>query len=358
LADANKTEKPTQRRRQKARDKGQVARTRDLSSILGLTAAVAVLGWQASSAATEWRGLLGSSLDMSVHDGILPNSAVLFWAQWEVVRWAFPAMLAALAVSALAGVAQGGLVFAPEALAPSLERLSPATRLQQMFSIASINGLVKSIPTVVCMIYIAVAAFKDHWAQVIRTSNVTLASSTRLTLAIAFDIGWKSVVALVALAGVDYLLTWRKQESDLKMSREELREDLKETEGHPTIKGRIRRLQRQAKRRQTIAETKTATVVVTNPTHFAVALRYQPDMPAPVVVAKGRDKLAEEMKGIARWSGIPIMENPPLAQALFRAVEVGQEIPAKLYAAVAEILAVVYRAQTRARQTLNPRLKQ
>ena len=356
MADGSKTEKPTPRRRQKAREKGQVARTRDLSGILGLAAAVAVFSWQASNAASEWRGFLGSSLDVSLNDVITPNSAILFWARWEILRWAFPAMMAGFVVSALAGVAQGGLVLAPEALIPSIEHLSPAKRLQQMFSLASLNGLLKSVPTVVCLLYIAAAAFLRHWGEIVQTSNAPLGSTARLTISIAFEIGWKSTLALIVLAAIDYLLTWRKQEGDLKMSREELREELKETEGNPAIKGRIRRLQRQA-RRHTIAETKTATVLVTNPTHFAVALRYQSDMPAPVVVAKGRDRLAEEMKKIARWSGIPIMENPPLAQALYRVVDVGQEIPAKLYAAVAEILAVVYRAQAQARQNLRPPLK-
>jgi flagellar biosynthesis protein FlhB len=163
-------------------------------------------------------------------------------------------------------------------------------------------------------------------------------------------VGWKSALILLAWSGIDYLLAWQKMEGDLRMSRQEVREDVKETEGSPETKARIRRIQRSLRRQQLLRATETATVVVTNPTHFAVALRYELDMESPVVVSKGRDLLAQRIKEAARWQGIPIIENPPLAQALYRAVEVGQTIPAKLYAAVAEILVLVYQAQAKVRQ--------
>jgi flagellar biosynthetic protein FlhB len=149
---------------------------------------------------------------------------------------------------------------------------------------------------------------------------------------------------------VDYLLVWQKLEGDLKMSRQDMKDEHKQSEGNPAIKGRIRRLQRSMRRRQMLRDTEKASVVITNPTHFAIALRYEMAMEAPIVIAKGRDHLAQEIKEVARWHGIPVLENPPLAQALYRTVEVGRPIPAALYAAVAEILAFVFRAQARARQ--------
>jgi flagellar biosynthesis protein FlhB len=132
------------------------------------------------------------------------------------------------------------------------------------------------------------------------------------------------------------------------MSRQELMDEFKETEGNPATKGRIRRLQRQARRRRMLEDTKRAVVVITNPTEYAIALEYSPAFPAPVVVAKGRNILAAQIKEIARWQGIPMVENPPLAHALYRSVDVGQTIPPKLYAVIAEVLAAVYRAQARA----------
>ena len=354
MADSNKTEKPTARRRRKAREQGQVARTRELSSIFALIAAIGVFSWQSSGVALEWRGFLQSTFNMAVNDSLNPSSPVLFWTHWETLRWMFPTICAAWVAAVVISLMQGGLVFAPEAIVPKPERLSPANKLQQMFSISSLSGLLKAVPPLVCILYLTYGVFTRHWPEIVQASNADLASSVRLTLALILEIGWKSLAVLMILAGVDYLITWRKHETDLRMSREELREEHKETEGNPAIKARIRRLQRQVQRRQMLIDAETATVVVTNPTHFAVALKYEPHMEAPIVVAKGRDQLAQEIKDVARWSNVPILENPPLAQALFRFAGVGQQIPAKLYAAVAEILAFVYRAQQRARQNMRP----
>ncbi len=148
---------------------------------------------------------------------------------------------------------------------------------------------------------------------------------------------------------MDYLLLWWKSEGDLKMSRQDLQDELKQTEGNPASKARIRRLQRQSRRKQMLKAAETATVVITNPTHYAVALRYEPNMAAPIVVAKGLDILAAKIKEIAWKLDIPVMENRPLAQALYKSVEVGDPIPSALYHAVAEILVLIYKAQAEVR---------
>jgi flagellar biosynthesis protein FlhB len=152
-------------------------------------------------------------------------------------------------------------------------------------------------------------------------------------------------------SAVDYLIIRQKLEGQLKMSREEIREEMKQTEGNPQIKGRIRRLQRGVRRSRMLRDVAKATVVVVNPTHFAVAIEYRPDMAAPVVLAKGLNSLALQIKQAAIWNNVPVLENPPLAHALYRAVDIGQQIPPKLYTAVAEILAFVYRMQNRARHS-------
>jgi flagellar biosynthetic protein FlhB len=157
-------------------------------------------------------------------------------------------------------------------------------------------------------------------------------------------------LVLLVWAGVDYLLLWFKHEGELKMSRQEIREELKESDGNPANKSRIRRVQRQNRRRQMIRAAETATVVITNPTHYAVALRYDQDTTAPIVVAKGLDLLAEKIKQIARDRDIPMMENRSLAQALYKGTEVGDVIPSALYHAVAEVLVLVYRAQAEVRE--------
>jgi flagellar biosynthetic protein FlhB len=179
------------------------------------------------------------------------------------------------------------------------------------------------------------------------------ARSSRGTLGFAgariFEVAWKAALVLLIWSFLDYMFERQHLSSELMMSRQEVKDEYKDTEGNPIIKGRIRRIQRQVRRRQMLEATKRANVVITNPTEYAIALEYRPDMPAPVVVAKGRNLFAAQIKEIARWQGIPMVENPPLAHVLYRTVEVGQSIPAKLYAAIAEILAAVYRAEARAR---------
>ncbi len=280
----------------------------------------------------------------------MPTNSLLIWSGWTVVRCAAPIMATAWTLSVLGGVVQGGLVFAPEALAPNPERLSPAQKLGQIFSLTGLSGLLKSLLPFAAIVYFGVTTLQKHLATFMLASNGSLGTSTRFLLAVAFEVTWKSCLILLLWAAVDYFLTWRKSESDLKMTKEEMRQEMKDTDGNPQIKGRIRRLQRQMRRKHMLRETEKATVVVTNPTHFAVALLYEMDMEAPIVLAKGRNLLAQKMKEIARWKEIPVLENPPLAQALYKTVEVGQGIPAKLYTAVAEVLAFVYRAQAQVRQ--------
>ena len=154
---------------------------------------------------------------------------------------------------------------------------------------------------------------------------------------------------LLVWAGVDYLLIWWKNEGDMKMSRQDIRDEMRQTEGNPESKARVRRIQRQSRRRQMLKAAETATVVITNPTHYAVALRYEVNMKAPIVVAKGLDILAAKIKEVAWRLDIPLIENRPLAQALYKTVEVGDPIPSALYHAVAEILVLIYKAQTEVR---------
>ena len=350
MADSSKTEKPTPQKRKKAREKGQVARSRELSNALAWSGGLALLAWQIPDAARQWRGLLQSELDVAVREPLTPGGPVLFWSAVGVLRWIVPILATAWVLALAGGVAQGGLVFAGEALTFKPERLNPAEKLKQMFSLSSLSTVLKSLLPFGVIIWIAVSTFTKYWQSVVQASDLGVRPFAGFLLGVMWELCWKSGLVLLCWSGVDYFLQRQKVESDLKMSRQELKDEAKQTEGNPAVKGRIRRLQRQMRRRQMLKDTETASVVITNPTHFAVALRYEMDMDAPIVVAKGKDFLAQEIKEVARWHGIAVLENPPLAQALYKTVEVGSAIPASLYAAVAEILAFVFRAQARARQ--------
>jgi flagellar biosynthetic protein FlhB len=350
MADSSKTEKATPQRRKKAREQGQVARTRELSNALAWGGALALVAWQVPDVERQWRGLLQNSLDLSIQESVTAGGPILFWSACAALRWIVPIVITAWVLSVSGGLAQGGLVIAPEALALKPERMNPAGKLQQMFSLAGLSGILKSLLPFGIIVWIGVSTISKHWGSVIHASELGVRAFASFLVTVMGELVWKSGLVLVGWAGVDYLLVWQKHESDLKMSRQDMKDEAKQTEGNPAIKGRIRRLQRSLRRRQMLRDTEKASVVITNPTHFAVALRYDVEMAAPIVVAKGRDFLAQEIKEVARWHGIPILENRPLAQALYKTVEVGQPIPGALYAAVAEILAFVFRAQARARQ--------
>jgi flagellar biosynthesis protein FlhB len=350
MADSSKTEKATPQKRKKAREQGQVARSRELSNALAWGGALALVAWQVPNIARQWRGLLQNTLDLSVDQSLTPGGPLFFWVGCGVLRWVVPVVVTAWVLSVAGGLAQGGLLFAPEALQFKPERMNPAGKLKQMFSLAGLSGILKSLLPFGAIVWIGISTLSKHWETIVRASDLGVRTYAAFLVSVMGELVWKSGLVLLGWAGVDYLLIRQKHEGDLKMSRQDMKDEAKQTEGNPLIKVRIRRLQRSMRRRQMLRETEKASVVITNPTHFAIALRYEMAMEAPIVIAKGRDFLAQEIKEVARWHEIPILENPPLAQALYRTVEVGRPIPAALYAAVAEILAFVFRAQARARQ--------
>jgi flagellar biosynthesis protein FlhB len=352
MAEQGKTEKASPRRRQKAREQGQVARSRDLTAGLGAMTAVVCCAWQMPAFASAWRSLLRQGLEVAATH---PDQLVPKWHDaLPIFRGIALAGGLSWLVATAGGLAQGGLVFAPSALAPNWKRLDPATHVEQLFSLAALSRLLKSLLPTAVVVYIAIAGLARDWPRfpaLLHASRTTLPAFATGRM---YEVAWKGSLVLLVWAGADYFLERQRHENELKMSRQDQKDEFKEMEGNPANKQRIRRLQRQTRRRRMLKDVERAAVVITNPTEFAIALEYRMEMDAPVVVAKGRNLLAAQIKEIARWKGIPMIENPPLAHALYRAVEVGQAIPAKLYAVVAEILAAIWRAQTRATQTPNP----
>jgi flagellar biosynthetic protein FlhB len=239
-----------------------------------------------------------------------------------------------------AGVLQtGGIQFHPQVLGFKPDRINPLSNLKNLFSLRSAARLGKSMIPAGLLAVFAVQRLARQW-------DMPPFSSVRLVAlgGDVYDLLLAAAWLLFAWAAIDYLVEWRSREQRLRMSRQEQREEFKESEGNPQIRGRIRTLQRLARRRRMQADVAKAAVVVTNPTHYAVALDFDFEtMDAPKVLAKGRNLLAEEIREQARWAGVPILENPPLARSLYRSVEPGQPIPVDLYAAVASILAFLYR---------------
>jgi flagellar biosynthetic protein FlhB len=297
----------------------------------------------------EWRDFFSSVLTAAAHPQSTLDVGVLLGTGICTLKWWAPVAGLSWIVAVAAAVVQGGVVFAPAALSPQVQRFNPASNLRQLFNAANVSRLLKSLLPSAATVACALSILSRDWVLITHASRMTTGHFARTLGGAVFEIAWKSALVMVIWSGLDYLLQRRTFETNLRMSKQEVRDESKETEGNPVIRNRVRRLQRQMRRQRMMTDVPSATVVVTNPTHYAVALRYDMQMAAPVVVAKGRNRIAQQIKEVAQWHGIPLIENRPVAQALYRVAEVGSVIPAKLYVAVAEILAYVYKAQQQAK---------
>ena len=345
----DRTEKPTGRRLKKARKKGQVARSRDLGAAISLLAAVMVLGWTGTTMAQTLSGevrraLLRMGETPLVDIGPKEVSMLALQAAATLGVVCGPVALATVIAVIAVQAAQGGLLLATEALTFDLNRLNPATGLRRL-------GLTQGGLDTVKAVAISTAVIVLAW-QGITAVIATSSGLARLAPLTAAATGWNDSLALLrqlsilllVFAVADYgLQRWRFTKS-VRMTKQEVRDDTRLTEGSPEVKARLKRLQRDLLRRRMLSAVPKATVVITNPTEFAVALEYRRDvMAAPRVIAKGKGVLAVKIRELALAAGVPIVENVPLAQALYRGVEVGDSIPGELFGAVAEVLAYLIR---------------
>lgn len=339
-----RTEQATPHRREQARREGDILHSRELSAAAGTLAGVVFLGRLAGQMLDAWR---------SSFQGFLALSSPQSWESSQVL----PTMnrmrsltlvtltpvlivMASVAVSTLSvGLLQTGGVASIKSVGVRFDRVNPWTNLKGLFSLRAASRLGKSLIPAGLLAIFAVQRIA-HQGSIPALSTMRLSQLGWDVYGLLMTAAW----LLFAWAAIDYAAEWRSREARLRMSRDDLRQEFKETEGNPQIRSRIRGLQRQMRRRKVKADVAKAAVVLTNPTHFAVALGFDfTSMETPKVLAKGRNLLAEEIKSEARWAGVPILENPPLARSLYRSVEVGQAIPVNLYAAVAAILAFLYR---------------
>jgi flagellar biosynthetic protein FlhB len=345
-----RTEQATQHRRDKARREGDILHSRELSAAAGTLAGAIALGAVGARTLEAWRGTFAGFLNLGAAacwepSRIGPTLAGLRQLTMSVL--AAPALvMAAVAAGALAMALMqtGGVNFHVEAIAFKPDRINPVSNIKNLFSLRAAARLAKSLLPAALLAVFAVQ-------RIGRQLTIPPFSTARLEM-LGSDVYGLLLAAAWLLFGwsaIDFLVEWQSRESRLKMSKQDLRDEYKETEGSPQIRSRIRGLQRQMRRRRVKDDVSKAAVVLTNPTHYAIALGFDfTTMEAPKVLAKGRNLLAEEIKVEARWAGVPIVENPPLARSLYRSVEVGQPIPVDLYAAVAAILAYLYRQRVEA----------
>lgn len=345
MADPQRTEQPTQRRLEKARKEGQFPVSKEFVSGFVFLAFVWLIGNQSTNLLNGARHMMRDMINLAFHAELsLPNLSrwVLDWS-WRYFTHIFVAGLGL--TSAVLGIqlAKTGFALAPGKLTPDFARLNPVSRLGQL-PWQNLTAFFQSVVLLPLFAWILWALIAAHWQEFLVLPRMSLESGLGRVAGILSSLLWKAAIVLFVLGVIDLFRQRRRWMGQLRMTKQEVREEQKDVEGNPLIRMRIRRLQREALRRRMMEQVPKATAVIVNPTHFAVAIRYQPaSMAAPKVVAKGKNYLALRIRDLAIRSQVPVIENPPLAQALFRSAAVGQEIPAHLYQAVAEILAYIYR---------------
>jgi flagellar biosynthesis protein FlhB len=346
---SEKTEKASAKKLKDARKKGQVVRSRDLVVALTSLALTMVLTTVGGGMMARLGGRLLSGLARIGDRPLAPMNAAdittMVGGDFILVAVIVGPLLATAVVVTLGmNVAQSGWVFAPESLTPDFTKLSPAKGLKRLMPSQSPLDLVKMVIGVTVISVLALHIVREVILDSARVAWMAPADAALDGWSRLRSLLWLSGLWLAGLAGADFGLQYWRQRSSLKMTKQEVRDEGKSSEGSPEVKARVRKVQREMSRRRMLAAVKTATVVVTNPTHFAVALRYHRDtMAAPIVVAKGRDLMAERIKKVARENSVPTVENVSLAQALYKGAEIGDAIPGALFGAVAEVLAYLVR---------------
>jgi len=340
-----RTLEPSAKRLEDARREGQVPRSRDLAHLLLLGAAAALLFAMSGPLLDAGKRVIARGLTFDA--AAVADPARMTGRLGELFATAFlavsPVLLVLLVAAVAAPLAIGGFIFAPQLAAPKLERIDPLKGIGRLFSAPALVELAKVMLVALLLAAVGGTFVYSHLDEFAGLAHEALPSGLAHfggLLAAAFAL----MVAILALtSAIDVPFQIIHHRSKLKMTLEEVKKEAKETEGDPQIKGRIRQQQREMARRRMMSAVPKADVVVTNPTHFAVALKYlEGRHRAPVVVAKGADTIAEKIKELAREAGVPQLESPPLARALYKHAELGDEIPAALYTAVAQVLAYVF----------------
>lgn len=346
MAGEDKTEKATPKKRRDQRKEGNVLQSKEIvtaASVLGIFAVVRLL------AGFLMKNLLSFTARIYEQSGTYVVTADSFMSLvvdmiTVVVIVVAPVCAAAMLLGIIPTIAQTRGLFTMKAMKPKFSRLNPLEGIKKMFSLQSLVGIVKGLVEVIAIGVLVFNEISDRMPRILALVDAGVMQGIAFAAVSIYDLVMTICIVLVFVAAADFLFQWWQFEKKLKMSKQEVKDEFKQMEGDPQIKGKIKQRQREMAQSRMMQEVPTADVVIRNPTHYAVALRYDQDKNrAPQVIAKGKDLLALRIVKIAEENNVYCMENPPLARALYSQVDLGREIPYELYDAVAEVLTTVYR---------------
>jgi flagellar biosynthesis protein FlhB len=347
FASGEKTEKATPKKRQDARKKGQVLQSKELSTailLIFLFMGLKIFGSYMVREIKSYAKLI--FVQYPNMEGLFTINIIfkLFMETVSVLlRTTAPILAIALIVSLFTGFAQVGFLFTVETLGFKFTRINPLSGFKRMFSMHAIVELAKSIFKIVVIGYIAYSYLMGERNNIINTMNLDPLNIAIYIGSTSINVAIRICVALILMSALDYAYQWWEYEKNLRMSKQEIKEEYKQVEGNPEVKSKIKQKQRQISMKRMMQQVPKADVIITNPTHFAVAVKYDAKVSdAPIVIAKGQDFIALRIKEVGKENKIEIVENKPLARNLYDTVDVGQAIPPELFQAVAEILAFVY----------------
>ncbi len=342
---ADKSEEPTSKRLDESRKKGQIARSRELNTVVVTMTGIGgllIYGADLGQTLLElMRGNFVLSRDVLLDDR---SMAMHLLASGKLVLEAMMPLLVVLIIAAILGpIALGGWLFSPEAMAPKVSRMNPGAGLKRMFSTRALVELLKALGKFTVILLVALSVLSSDQDDLLAIANEPLEAAIMHSAQV---VGWSMLwmaCGLILIAAVDVPFQLWDHKQKLMMTKQEVRDEYKDSEGKPEVKSRIRQMQREMAERRMMAAIPTADVIITNPTHFAVALKYDPAKgTAPVLLAKGGDFMALKIREIAQQHKVMVLESPGLARAVYFSTELDQEIPAGLYLAVAQVLAYVY----------------
>lgn len=345
FASEDKTEEATPRKKSEARKKGQVAKSKEVAlsmTLLASTLVILILGqYMITSFKDTLTVFLGSYLNTTLDYGSILKITLLSIYRVAVVF--LPIVLPIMLMGIFANFVQTGVLFSKEPIKPDFKKLNPINGFKRMFSLRSFVELFKDLAMVIIVGYVGYAFIRDNYINILTIGNLTPAGIFKQLGSLIVSIFTKITIIMMVIALADYIFQRFQYKKDMRMTKQEVKEEFKQDEGDPEIKSKRKQIARQLAMGRMMSQVPKATVVVTNPTHISVALKYEEGMSAPKVVAKGADYIALKIKEKAKQSDIPIIENRPLARLIFEKVELDDEIPVDMYEAVAEILAIVYK---------------